>query len=367
VHIFIARISFPAAILHEFCHNKSALIFKRKYISDNTHMVGDLMNVYRPRGIIVLAVLFMITAALGIIIFIYYETTWIPYYYQLMVYFTYMASLNLGSFFIYPISFFYGYYAYGLTMFIPQFQIEAVGAFIISETGIPTIIGLLMMKKWGYHSAVIIGILWIIVSIYPSLAILGIPTLIFGIAVIAYLFKSDAKNYFEPYRIRFSPRTGVRTSAEESEPKTGKTYRWQIEGAREEPEVSAPISKQLPKEKPRTSTAEKTTESGDFGEELEATSAKYEKKGIRVKTKEKTEKETPPKKQKTIPDKKMERLKDLESEEEATQVLLEELKGRWTSGKIDTDMYQKLKEKYEEKIEHIEKQKKKLKNKTTQL
>lgn len=317
------------------------------------------MSVYRPKGIIIMSVIFMIIAALGIILAIDYETTAIPQYYQMIELLYCMILLNLGSYNVYSILTIYGLYIYQLSSNIPLWQIEAVIALIFFETGIAISIGLLRMKRWGYYLAWIFGILGIFVGAIGLIIIVGIFLLIFAIATVMYLSASDAKYYFEPTERALSPQSGVRTPVEESEPKTRKTYRWQREGAGEEPKVSTSIPKRLPKEKPPTSTAEKNTESGDLGEELEATRAKYEKTGTRVETMEKTEKETPPKKQITIPDKKVERLKDLESEEEATQVLLEELKGRWTDGKIDIDIYQKLKEKYEKKIEYIEKQKKK--------
>ncbi|WXG41640.1 MAG: hypothetical protein WED07_12900 [Candidatus Freyarchaeum deiterrae] len=142
-------------------------------------------------------------------------------------------------------------------------------------------------------------------------------------------------------------------SESESETETGRIFRMPTE---EESEASTSISERLiPREEPRVSgTAEENTELKDLEEELDATRAKYESMGTTVEATEKTE--TPPEKQVTVPDEKAERIEDLDSEEQATRVLLEELKDRWMSGKIDIDMYERLKEKYEKKIEDIEKQ-----------
>jgi uncharacterized membrane protein len=166
-------------------------------------------------------------------------------------------------------------------------------------------------------------------------------------------------NYYPAPRREPSPQSGVKIPIEESEEEaeTGRVYRMPTE---EEAEVSTSIPERVSREEPRVTTAKKGTELGNLEEELEATRSKYEKMGTTtVETTEKIEKkEAPTAKQITIPDEKAERIKDLESEEEATQALMEELKDRWMSGKIDLDMYERLKEKYEKKIEDIEKQKK---------
>nr|MDO8080430.1 hypothetical protein [Candidatus Freyarchaeota archaeon] len=158
-----------------------------------------------------------------------------------------------------------------------------------------------------------------------------------------------------------SSRSGVRIPVEDTE--TEKINRWVTEEEaeeelEEEPEVSTSIRAPLLREEPRFRTAERETALGELEEELEATRAKYKQMTTKVEKAEKTGKETSPVEQITIPDEKAERIKDLESEEEATRVILEELKGRWMSGKIDLDMYQRLKEKYEKKIKDIQKQKK---------
>jgi hypothetical protein len=153
-----------------------------------------------------------------------------------------------------------------------------------------------------------------------------------------------------------SQQSGVRVPIEESEPEPETERIFRMPKEEEEPEVSISIPERISREEPRVSAAEESAASGDLEEELEATRSKIKQMSTEVETTKETE--TPPEKQITIPDEKAERIKDLESEEEATQILMEELNGRWMSGKIDIDMYERLKEKYDMKIKDIEKQKK---------
>ena len=155
---------------------------------------------------------------------------------------------------------------------------------------------------------------------------------------------------------KYSTSSGVRIPVEQSGAETGGIHRWPGE-QEDEPEVSTLIRRPILKEEPRVGTVKRDTERGELEKELEATRSKYKVVCTTVETMKKVEPETLPEKKVTIPDKKVE-LKDLDSEEEAARVILEELKGRWMSGKIDLDMYQRLKEKYEKKIEDIQKQKK---------
>jgi hypothetical protein len=160
--------------------------------------------------------------------------------------------------------------------------------------------------------------------------------------------------YYELSGRKHHPSSRVRIPVEQSVGKTGGIYRWPGE-EEEESEVSTSLSRPVLEEEPRVSTAKRDTELGELEKELEETRSKYKVLSTAIETKEKVEPETPEKV--TIPSEKGERIKDLESEEEATRVILEELNGRWMNGKIDLDMYQRLKEKYEKKIKDIQKKK----------
>ncbi len=145
-----------------------------------------------------------------------------------------------------------------------------------------------------------------------------------------------------PYRIRVSD--------EDEETRTGRPYLWKSE--EEEDEVLTSIPELREENQYEITGGEESLD--ELEKELEDTRAKFKPVTPKVEPVEKTVKEPP------VVDEKAERLKDLESEEEATKILLDELKTRWMSGKIDLNMYQKLKEKYQKKIEEIEKKKKEL-------
>ncbi|MGQ9721742.1 MAG: hypothetical protein ACUVXA_10520 [Candidatus Jordarchaeum sp.] len=145
---------------------------------------------------------------------------------------------------------------------------------------------------------------------------------------------------------------GIRIPVEEDETETEGIYRWEIEEEeREEPEEITGISEIEEDTRYRVTEAEQQLD--ELKEELEETRARYKPTIIPETKVEKIEEEI-------IVDEKAELLKDLESQEEATKIILEELKQRWMSGKIDLNMYQKLKEKYEKKIREIQEQKKKI-------
>ena len=150
-----------------------------------------------------------------------------------------------------------------------------------------------------------------------------------------------------PYRIRIP--------VEEGETETEGVYRWEIE---EEPEVSTSTPEL--EEEPEYSLVEVEDKLDELEAELEETRSRYMPVTREAEEAEKTVKEILPEEETLILEEKAERLKDLESEEEATKIILEELKNRWMKGKLDLDMYQRLKEKYEKKIEEIQKQKKQL-------
>jgi len=136
-------------------------------------------------------------------------------------------------------------------------------------------------------------------------------------------------------------------------------YRW---GELEKAETST-LSETALRGEPPYGGAEEESDLYGLKEKLESTKAKYRSMSYGTEAAEKAKKEV---KMPSVPEKTQEQ-EDLESQEEANRILLEELKKRWMSGKIDVAMYNKLKEKYEKKIAEIEKQKKKIaKNSSTQ-
>ncbi len=142
---------------------------------------------------------------------------------------------------------------------------------------------------------------------------------------------------------------GIRIQVEDEETKTERPLQWEME---EEPEVSASIPEI--REENQYEIIDVEDKLDELEKELEETRSRYMPVTPEAEIVEIIEEETPK------IDEKTERLKDLESEEEATKIILEELKDRWMKGKIDLNMYQRLKEKYEKKIEEIEKQKREI-------
>lgn len=156
------------------------------------------------------------------------------------------------------------------------------------------------------------------------------------------------------YQVSGKRSSGLRIPIEQSEDKTEEGYQWR----KEEPESSTLIRKPILEEETNFSTAKQGTERSVLEEELETIRSKYNTMSTTLEKGEKAESKTPLEKQSAVTEKKVESIKELESEEEANRVILEELKERWMSGKIDLEMYQRLKEKYEKKIKDIQRQKK---------
>lgn len=151
------------------------------------------MSVYRPSGVTVIAIVFVIIAAIGIIsggLLVFY----IP------------MSQNMT---IYSAIYNYFYLQSNISLFPPEYAIIllnaaymnliismmnaqslanmvywVVAAVVISSAACEiTAFGLLSMKKWGYYLAIILGIL-------------SIPSII-GLVIVIYLLVSDVKDDFE--------------------------------------------------------------------------------------------------------------------------------------------------------------------------
>jgi len=148
----------------------------------------------------------------------------------------------------------------------------------------------------------------------------------------------------------------VRIPIEEEETEAEEAYVWEEE---EEPKPRVPEPEAEEELYGTAETEEDLEELEEVSEEPGPGYGVASIEGEAVEEGEEAER-PPPEEEVTVPDEREERLRDLESEEEATRVILEELKNRWMSGKIDIEMYQKLKDKYEKKMEEIQKQKKEL-------
>ena len=148
----------------------------------------------------------------------------------------------------------------------------------------------------------------------------------------------------------------VRIPIEEEETEEEEAYVWEEE---EEPEPRVPEPEAEEELYGTAETEEDLEELEEVSEEPGPGYGGASLEGEAVEEGEEAER-PPPEEEVTILDERAERLRDLESEEEATRVILEELKNRWMSGKIDIEMYQKLNDKYEKKMEEIQKQKKEL-------
>lgn len=155
------------------------------------------MDIYRPRGVIALAITFIVLAILEIIGGILYETSVIATEYQLAdftlysAFMIYLQSPTPPGWWLGPLLSVFDYLS-----LINILHIVVAIILIFSVLLFVSGIGLLYMKKWGYNIALIIGILSIIGGIFGLLVLIGIIPLIFGIIVVVYLM-GDVKYEFE--------------------------------------------------------------------------------------------------------------------------------------------------------------------------
>ena len=160
------------------------------------------MGVYRPGGVIALAIFFIIIAALGILGAVVIWAIWIPAEYQDFYWWIFgnIWLMSLG----YPPIIVVGFASpmSEILQTIGFLNIFGVIVVIFSGLYITSGIGLLSMKNWGRILAIILGIISIITGIFLFLIIflfgflIGILFLALGIATVVYL-AGDVKYEFQ--------------------------------------------------------------------------------------------------------------------------------------------------------------------------
>jgi hypothetical protein len=154
------------------------------------------MKGYRPGGVIVLAIIFIIMQTLGIIIVILIINTIRPQEYFLL-------SLQAWNWYIISpllppganeISASYEMPLFDTLSRIDYLNMEVWGTLIFLGLSLPVSISLLSMKKWGRYLALIIGIpliilgiLLLILGLSVSPSIMGITSFALGVATVVYL------------------------------------------------------------------------------------------------------------------------------------------------------------------------------------
>lgn len=160
------------------------------------------MGVYRPGGVIALAIFFIIIAALGILGAIVIWAIWIPAEYQDFYWWVFgnIWLMSLG----YPPIIVVGFASpmSEILRNIDYLNIFGVIVVIFSGLYITSGIGLLSMKNWARILAIILGILSIITGIFLFIIIaifgflIGILFLALGLATVVYL-AGDVKYEFQ--------------------------------------------------------------------------------------------------------------------------------------------------------------------------
>ncbi|MGQ9722332.1 MAG: hypothetical protein ACUVXA_13530 [Candidatus Jordarchaeum sp.] len=148
------------------------------------------MKIYRPLGVTVIAIFFIITAVLGLTAGVMFEIYYVANYIN-SIYTNLFFSLNL----VYYIPEYGIYYLFmGLSVAINDmssviyYHLAVVAVLVGAFVHLIASSGLLYMKKWGYYLTIIIRILNIIA--------LGIVGIVLGIIILVYLL-GDVKYEFE--------------------------------------------------------------------------------------------------------------------------------------------------------------------------
>ncbi|MEM2959757.1 MAG: hypothetical protein QXS27_05005 [Candidatus Jordarchaeaceae archaeon] len=151
------------------------------------------MGSYRPTGITALAIIFIIFGFTDIVIGVTVEIMAFSWFNNRILesFWTYIFSLTSPPEFwpIHPfIIFLTGYFD---TLSIMNLaHLAAIILFISSVPQFVASMGLLLMKRWGYYLALIIGILNIVVGVVTLI------NLVIGIILVCYLM-GDVKYEFE--------------------------------------------------------------------------------------------------------------------------------------------------------------------------
>ncbi len=152
------------------------------------------MKLYRPRGVIALAIIFIILAACGIITAVWIEILFVVDYNSLYRDLFFMLNLIYSPSIPPPLAIAFillGNLAnstFDILFRASSLQWLVVSLLLFFGIFIIDGIGLLKMKKWGYYLALVLGILFII-----TFTIL----IILGIAILVYLLVSDVKYEFK--------------------------------------------------------------------------------------------------------------------------------------------------------------------------
>jgi hypothetical protein len=156
------------------------------------------MSVYRPGGITVIAVFYIIFAVLGVFAIIVIEGVLVPMY-QSTVSQNYVLDLLMFAVYPFPpipieflLSFILVSYfsAMSSLSFLVYFHVGVLVILTASVLYFISSVGLLIMKKWGYYLALILAILNIVCGIFT------LVNLIIGIVLTVYL-AGDVKYEFE--------------------------------------------------------------------------------------------------------------------------------------------------------------------------
>jgi hypothetical protein len=152
---------------------------------------------YRPAGVVVLAIFFLIFAVLGIILILFLEADLVATTVQTSS-FNALLSIIVNLQYGVPLGdalLFATIYVSSAESGLVYYHTGAVIATIFVAVYLSTAIGLLMMKKWGYYLALTIGIITLIsgilglgLGIYIIIALLpDVLVIVFGIYIVAYL------------------------------------------------------------------------------------------------------------------------------------------------------------------------------------
>jgi hypothetical protein len=155
---------------------------------------------YRPRGVIALALIFLIIAAAGIIIGIHLLVVEVPGFQNQIqndLFFALIGTISptlLGPSSTAIILLFLLDVPASLSSMSSYFY-SAVLALIFSGMYFFSGVGLLYMKKWAYYLALFIGVCDIIGGIFLLIFIVGILFIAVGIVILVYLLL-DVKDEF---------------------------------------------------------------------------------------------------------------------------------------------------------------------------
>ena len=157
---------------------------------------------HRPGGVLALALIFIIVAAIGIIAGIHFLVYEVPGF-QSRVQNDFLFALLVNISPTPPSPLLTGVTAWIVFVDVPAslsnmstYTYSALVALVIFGIYFLSGVGLLYMKKWAYYLALFIGVSDIIAGIVLLIFIVGIFPLVFGIILLVYLLR-DVRYEFE--------------------------------------------------------------------------------------------------------------------------------------------------------------------------